>query len=89
MQTPNLDPCIGMFLLERYPGLNRHGIASMWSSALAFVEDHLPSGTDLCSEPAFEVAALHRLRAICEADPQRKAGFMFSAHETLAPFLRR
>lgn len=87
MQTPALDPRIGMFLLERYPGVRREGIDSMWCSALAWVEDQLPHGTNLRSEPAFEVAALHRLRAIC--DTQRKADFMFSAHETLAPFLRR
>lgn len=89
MQTPNLDPRIGMFLLERYPGVRREGIASMWACALAWVEDHLPSGTDLCSEPAFAVAALHRLQAMCVGNPKHKEGFMFSAHETLAPFLRR
>lgn len=87
MQTPNLDPRIGMFLLERYPGTKREGIASMWACAWAWVENHRLRTADLA--PAFEVAALHRLRAMCEADPQRKAAFMFSAHEALAPYLRQ
>lgn len=87
MQMPVLDPRIGMFLLERYPGMKREGIASMWACAWAWVEDHLPHM--VAAHPALEVAALFRVQAMCECDPQRKAGFMFSACEALAPHLLR
>lgn len=87
MQMPALDPRIGMFLLERYPGMRREGIASMWACAWAWVEDRLPHTSTL--HPAFEVAALFKLQAMCAPDPQIKAGFMFSACEALAPHLPR
>lgn len=87
MQMPALDPRIGMYLLERYPGMRREGIASMWAWAWAWVEDHF-SHTP-AAHPAFEVATLFRVQAMCESDPQRKAGFMFSACEALAPHLPR
>jgi hypothetical protein len=87
MQMPVLDPRIGMFLLERYPGIKREGLRSMWACAWAWVEDHLPDMA--AAHPAFEVAALFRLQAMCAQDAKIKAGFMFSAREALAPHLRR
>ena len=84
MQTPALDPRIAKFLMERYPATNAQGLGNMWVCACSWVEDHAPKLAQ--SAPAFGVASLFRLQAMCVSDPQRKAGFMFSAHEALAPY---
>ncbi|MFC7301003.1 hypothetical protein [Cognatiluteimonas weifangensis] len=80
-----LDPEIAAYLLERYPGTRREGIANMWACACAFVEERVRPMP--VTPPAFNVAATFRMRAMCESDPARKASFLFCATEALAPYV--
>lgn len=84
MHLPKPDPRIAAYILRRYPRCSPAGVASMWVSACCWVEENAPYLPE--SAPAFGVAALFRVQAICEHDPQRKAAFLFSASEAIAPY---
>lgn len=84
-----LNPDLGMYFLERFPGVRREGLSVMWAMACVWVEDqvkaqHLTPGN---IPAAFESAALLRVQAICTVDnPQAKQALMFAAVELLSPY---
>jgi hypothetical protein len=83
-----IDPNIAMYLLERFPGVRRAGLPTMWACACAWVEEQVKPQYLTGNIPAvFESAAILRVQAICTADsPHAKQALLFAATELLSPY---
>lgn len=83
-----IDPNIATYLLERFPGVRRAGLPTMWMCACAWVEEQVKPQYLTGNIPVvFESAALLRVQAVC--NPQSRQALLFAAAELLQPYARQ
>lgn len=88
--SPPLSPDVALYLLERYPGLKRVGLSSMWVAAWYWIEERVPAHLMYPANmpPVFEAIAILRVQHICATrDPIAQQAFAFASHELIAPFI--